>query len=126
MSKHENVDSYIAEADKETRPKLEELRKIIRSATPSAEEGMLYGVPFYKYHGELAGFAALKNHVSLGFGAAGLPSKDRKMFEEKGYETGRATLLIKLDQKVPTAAITQVLRARAKTNEDKRKALLGQ
>jgi hypothetical protein len=45
-------------------------------------------VPFYKYHGVLAGFAAFKNHVSFGF-AAVLQSEDRKMLERKGYITGK-------------------------------------
>src|SRR5262245_14852521 len=118
MSKPKDVDSYIANSDKEARPKLEELRKIIKSTIPKAEERIWYGVPFYKYHGELAGFAAYKNHVS--FGAAVLQSKDRKKLEEKGYKTGKGTIQIKFDQKVPTTAIKQILKAKAKINEAKK------
>ncbi len=95
--------------------------KIIKSTIPDVEEGISWGVPFYKYHGVLAGFAAFKNHVSFGF-AAVLQSKDRKMLEEKGYKTGKKTIQIRFDQKVPTTAIKQILKTRAKMNEAKKKA----
>lgn len=83
-----DVDSYIASSGREARPKLKEIRKIIKSTIPKAEEGISWGVPFYKFHGVLAGFAAFKNHVSFGF-ANVLDSRDRKMLEEKGYITGK-------------------------------------
>lgn len=120
MSKPKDVDSYIANSGREARPILKEIREIIISTIPKVEEGISWGVPFYKYHGELAGFAAYKNHVSFGFGAGVLQSKDRKMLEEKGYKTGKGTMQIKFDQKVPTTAIKKILKAKAKMNEAKR------
>ncbi len=115
-----NVDSYIANSGSEARPILEELRKIIKSTIPKAEEGISYNVPIYNYHGILAGFAVYKNHVSFGFGADVLQNRDRKMLEEKGYKTGKGTMQIKFDQEVPTTAIKQILKAKAKMNEAKR------
>jgi uncharacterized protein YdhG (YjbR/CyaY superfamily) len=120
MSKPKDVDSYIANSSREARPKLKEIRKIIKSTIPKAEERIWYGVPFYKYHGELAGFAAYKNHVSFGFGADVLQSKDREMLEKKGYKTGKGTMQIKYDQEVPTTAIKKILKTKAKMNEAKR------
>src|SRR3990172_9461191 len=84
MSKPKDVDSYIANSGREARPKLKEIRKIIKSTIPKVEEGISWGVPFYKYHGVLLGFAAYKNHVSFGFCVV-LQSEDRKMLEKKGY-----------------------------------------
>ncbi|HEV2193826.1 MAG TPA: DUF1801 domain-containing protein [Nitrosopumilaceae archaeon] len=83
-----DVDSYIASSGREARPKLKEIRKIIKSTIPKVEEGISWGVPFYKYHGVLAGFTAFKNHVSFGF-ADVFQSKDREMLEKKGYITGK-------------------------------------
>ncbi len=120
MSKPKDVDSYIANSDKEARPVLEELRRIIKSTIPKAEEGISWNVPFYKYHGELVGFAAYKNHVSFGIGAAVLQSKDRKMLEEKGYKTGKGTIQIRFNQEVPTTVIKRLLKAKAKMNEAKK------
>jgi len=114
-----NVDEYIAGAPKEAQPKLREVRAVTKSAVPKAEEGISWGVPFYKYHGVLAGFASFKNHVSFGL-ADMLGSEDRKMLEKEGYITGKKTIQIKFDQKVPTAAINQILKAKEKMNEAKR------
>lgn len=112
-----NVDEWIASAPKEARPKLEEVRKTIKSAVPEAEEKISWGVPFYRYHGALVGFAAFRDHVSFGLGLAGLQSRDRRMLERKGYATGKKIIQIRFDQKVPTAAIRQILKAQARMNE---------
>lgn len=115
-----NVDEYIAGAPKEARPKLREIRAIIKSAVPKAEEGISWGVPFYKYHGLLAGFVALKNHADFGLAFA-LQNKDRKALEKKGYATGKKTIKIRFDQKVPASVIKQILKAKAKANVAKKR-----
>jgi len=119
MSMPKDVDAYIANSDREARPILNEIREIIKATIPKAEEGISYGVPFYKYLGEFAGFAAYKKHVSFGFGAAVLQSEDREMLERKGYKLGKGTMQIKFDQKVPITEIKQILKAKAKMNEAK-------
>ena len=111
-----DVDSYIANSDVKARPTLKEIRKIIKSAVPKAEEGISWGVPFYKYHGLLAGFAAFKNQVSFGLAFA-LQSQIRKMLEKKGYTTGSKTIQIRFDQKAPVTEIKQIIKAKAKMNE---------
>ena len=120
ISKPKDVDSYIANSGREARPILKEIREIIKSTIPKVEEGISWGVPFYKYHGDLAGFAAYKNHVSFGFGADVLQSKDREILEKNGYKIGKGTMQIKFDQKVPTTAIKQILKTKLKMNEAKR------
>jgi uncharacterized protein len=120
MAKPIDVNSYIAHSASEARPILEELRMIIKSAVPGVEEGISYNVPFYKYCGALAGFAVYKNHVSFGFALGALQDEDRRTLGEQGYVTGKETLQIKFGQKVPAAAIRQILIANAKMNEDKK------
>jgi uncharacterized protein YdhG (YjbR/CyaY superfamily) len=119
-SKPKDVDTYIADSSKEARPKLEAIRKIIKSTIPKAEEGISWGVPIYKYHGILAGFAAYKNHVSFGFGADVLQSKDREKLEKKGYKLGKGTMQIRFGQEMPTTAIKQIIKTKAKMNEAER------
>jgi uncharacterized protein len=117
VAKPKDVDSYIANSANEARPILEELRKVIKSTVPDVEEGISWGVPFYRYHGALAGFAAYKNHVSFGVGADVLQGNDRETLEKKGYKTGKKTIQIRFGQEVPTTAIEQILAAIAQTNE---------
>ncbi len=83
-----NVGEYIASAPKETRSKLRKIRTVIKSAVPKADEGISWGVPFYKYQGLLAGFVAGKNHALFGLAFA-LQNEDREKLIKKGYITGK-------------------------------------
>jgi uncharacterized protein len=115
-----NVDEYIAAAPEPARPHLEEVRAAIKSAVPKAEEGISWGKPYYRYHGMLAGFDALKNHVSFEIWADELAAKDRKTLEEDGYKTGKRTFQIRYDQEVPSAVIKALVKAQAKLNESRK------
>ena len=110
-----NVDEYIASASKDAQSKLREIRAIIKSAVPGAEEGISWGFPLYKYHGILTHFAEYKHHVALGFGSD-IQDSDCKTLEKEGYATGQKRIQIKFDQKVPIAEIKKILKAQAKIN----------
>ena len=114
-----NVDEYIENATKEAQSKLRELRAVIKSAVPKAEEGINWGFPFYKYHGTLAHFAEYKHHVAFGFGSD-LQNKYLEILEKNGYATGQKRIQIKFEQKVPTIMIKEILKAQARMNEVKR------
>lgn len=118
MTKPKDVDSYITNSPSRAHPILEELREIITSTIPEAEESISYNVPFYKFHGVHVGFSAFKNHATFGIGADVLQSENRKMLEEKGYKTGKETIQIRYDQEVPATALKQLLKA--KVNKAKR------
>ncbi|HEV8459091.1 MAG TPA: DUF1801 domain-containing protein [Gaiellaceae bacterium] len=115
-----DVDGYIAHADAAARPHLEELRALVRSAIPDAEEGISWGVPFYKHHGPVGGFAAFKRHVSFGLNEQ-LSPRDREKLEARGYKTGKKTVQIAFEQAVPTATLERMLKAQAKANEAARR-----
>lgn len=117
--KVKDVDSFIADSAAEARPHLTELRKIITTTISKAEEKISWGVPFYWYHGALAGFSPFKNHVGFGF-AFQLEKKDRDALKAKGYKTGSKTVQIKFDQKIPVGIIKEILKAQAKANETKK------
>ena len=119
MSKSKDVEAYITGQAVQARSILKELREIIKSTISKAEEEILWGYPFFKYHGILAGITAYKKHVSFQV-ADSLKSEDRKTLKEKGYTLGEKRIQIKFDQKVPTATIKQILKAQAKINEAKK------
>ncbi len=115
-----NVDEYISAAPKRARSHLKEIRTVVESAIPQAEERVGYGKPYYKYHGWIAGFDAYKNHI--GFEVwDGLPDKDRKELEKKGYKTGSVTFQIRYDQAIPALIIKRLVRAQITLNENKAK-----
>ena len=114
-----DVEAYIKSAAKESRGKLEELRALITSTIPEAEEGIGWGVPIYKYYGVLAGLSVFKDHIDFG-AAMTLSDETRAELEAKGYKTGKKTIQIKFDQKLPAAAIKRILKAQAKLNKAKK------
>jgi len=58
----------------------------------------------------------LKNHVDFGLVTV-LKDEERKTLEEKGYKTGKKTIKIAFDQKVPVEEIKKILKEKAKINE---------
>ncbi|EUJ33730.1 hypothetical protein MFLO_00760 [Listeria floridensis FSL S10-1187] len=119
MGKIETVDAYIQNAAEEARPILSEIRTLFTSTLPDAEEKISYNVPFYKYYGELGGYAAYKKHVSFGLGVDGFSDEMRERLESKGYKLGKGTMQIRFDQEVPRDEIIEMLRLKARVNEEK-------
>ncbi len=119
QSRVRDVDTYISQSGELARPHLTELRKIIQSTVPDAEEKIWYNVPFYFYYGELVGFDAFTKHVSFGIGAEVFDDDYRALLEDKGYKTGKGTFQITFDQKIPTTIIKQLLKAKVKFNKTK-------
>ncbi len=116
MKKPKTVSAYIKSAPKEVRSKLVQLRKIIRSVAPKAEEKISYGMPYYGYKGRLAYFAFAKKHVGL---YVMPPVIQNHKSELKGYETSKATVRFPLSRKLPVALIKKLVRAGVKKNEFK-------
>lgn len=121
MNKPESVDVYIEGADIAAQPIMSELREIITETIPTAEEGISYGVPFYKYYGQFVGFSVAKKHVSFGYGSDIVEDEERAMLENQGYKLGKGTLQIKFNQTVPVEAIKRILIEKAKRNEAEKK-----
>jgi uncharacterized protein YdhG (YjbR/CyaY superfamily) len=117
--KADTVEDYISSAETYAQPHLRELRKIVKSTIPMAEEKISWGVPFYWHNGALAGFSVFKNHISFGL-AFQLEKKDRDKLEAKGYGTGSKTIQIKFDQNIPVEDIKRILKYRENSNEAKK------
>ena len=109
------VDAYIASARVEARPKLQQIRQIIRSAAPSAAETLKYGMPFYEYLGaRLVYFASHKNHIGV-YALTHVESEVPERLRE--YLDHRSTLRFPLDRPLPAAEIRDAIRRRRKENE---------
>jgi uncharacterized protein YdhG (YjbR/CyaY superfamily) len=108
------VDAYIAAAPEAVRPMLGQVRALIKSAAPQAEEKISYGMPFYEYRGPLLYFAAHKTHVGL------YPlGKARELYanELTGHLTGRSTARFPVGGPLPVELITKVIEARVEEAE---------
>lgn len=65
--KDPRIDAYISRSAEFARPILDHLRKQVHAACPEVEETMKWGMPFFQYHGLLAGMAAFKAHCVMNF-----------------------------------------------------------
>ena len=108
------VDAYIDAAPEGVRPTLRELRRLIKAAAPDAVEKMSYGMPFYEHRGRLVYFAAYQNHIGLyPVGRA----KELYGNELKRYLSGRSTVRFPIDEPLPGALITKLVKTRVEENE---------
>jgi uncharacterized protein YdhG (YjbR/CyaY superfamily) len=63
--KPQSVDEYIAAQDETIQPKLNEIRTVLRSALPDAEERIAWSMPTYRKDHNIIHFAAQKKHIGL-------------------------------------------------------------
>ena len=112
----ENIDDYINAFQGETKEILEKIRKVVREAAPEATESINYGIPTFKFAGNLVHFAAYKNHI--GFYPA--PSGMEEFKKEVAiYKTGKGTLQFPLHKPIPYELISEIVQFRVEENKMK-------
>lgn len=114
-----DIDAYLAKVSPNARATLEKLRRTIRAAAPKATECISYGMPAYKHHGLLVFFAAFKNHCSFFPGAAVVKDYQDEL---KGYGMSKGTIRFSIDNPIPAALVTKMVKARVRENEARMQA----
>jgi uncharacterized protein YdhG (YjbR/CyaY superfamily) len=115
MRNVKNVDEYIALSPQEVQHKLKELREIIKSAAPKAQEYISYGMPYYYYKGRLVYFGLSKKHIGLYIPT---PIIEEHKSELKDYDTTKATIRFSLDKRLPVMLIKKLVKARINKNNE--------
>lgn len=109
MQKFNSVDEYIAHSSDQARPKLTQIRQLILTGAPDAEEKISWGMPGYKYLGNpLIYFGGFKNHISL------FPAGDVEMFKSdlEGYTVTKGTIQFQFDKPLPAELIQGIVNER--------------
>ena|SRR5688572_15116816 len=114
MLKAKNVAEYIAVQPEDVTEMLEQIREIILTTVPDAEEMVSYGVPNYKFNGMLVGFGAQKKGISFYTMNPKMPEAFKK--DLTGYNYSASTIHINKGQKMPTAVIKKIIKERMKEN----------
>ena len=112
-----SVEEYLAGLSDEQRGALEHLRKHVRAAAPGATEQISYQMPAFKLDGRfLVSFAAFTDHCSL------FPASNRVMEEMEEelqpYFSGKGTLRFTVDEPIPAALVTRIVKARIEENAE--------
>lgn len=110
------IDEYIALQSEENVLILEKIRETIRTIAPNAEEKISYGIPTFKFHGNLVHFAAYKNHIGFYPGASGVA---QFISELSNYNTSKGTIQFQLDEEIPYDLIKKITEFRIKENIEK-------
>ena len=99
------IEEYIAAQAEDVRPKLRELRGVLRAAIPEAEERISWSMPTYWKGQNLIHFAAAKKHIGLYPGG-----EATAVFAEKlaGLSVSKGTIRLPLDRELPAALITEI------------------
>ena len=118
MPKRTSVDDFFAQLSDVQRPYLEELRKLSLGADPEAREELKYNLPVY-VRGKNTNLWMLqnfKNHCSLRFSPPFFATQRAKV-EAAGYEFGEGFIKLPYSQKLPTALLKALMKARVKDYE---------
>ena len=111
----ENIDEYIAAQPTEYRKTLEELRSIVHTVVPDAEESISYMVPCFKHVYMLVGIGVNKDFCSLYVMS---PPLVKAMKDElKNVKVSGATIHFSPGKPLPVALIKKIVKARVKENE---------
>jgi uncharacterized protein YdhG (YjbR/CyaY superfamily) len=117
-TKFKTVHEYISALPVKTKSILKEVRKTIKQAAPQAAELISYNIPTFKLHGGLIWYAAWKDHISLYPRTARMEASIKEL---SAYEGARGTIKFPIDQPIPFALITKIVKFRVKENMEKTK-----
>ena len=105
--KPQNIDEYIAAQDAAVQPRLQEVRSLIRSAIPDAEERISWSMPTYWKGRNLIHFAASKNHLGL---YPGDEAVAHFADELKDHDVSRGTIRLPYNAELPAEMIRNIAR----------------
>ncbi len=118
QAKFKDVDSYIATFPKDVQATLEQVRNVIKSSVPKAEEVISYNMPAYKYLGLLVYFAGYKQHIGFYPTASGITVFKNEL---SNYKNAKGSVQFPLDKPMPLALIKKMVKHRVKENQEKEK-----
>jgi uncharacterized protein YdhG (YjbR/CyaY superfamily) len=109
MTRHLDVDTYIASFPPATQRKLQQLRRLIKKHAPDAVECISYNMPAYKMGKPLIYFAGYANHIGLYPTGKGIEAIKEDL---AGYTWSKGAVQFPLDQPLPVLLITKIIRLR--------------
>jgi uncharacterized protein YdhG (YjbR/CyaY superfamily) len=115
MPRPTSVEDYLAALPDDTRDALETLRATIKAAAPEATETISYQMPAFRQDGRfLVSYAAFKDHCSLFPASYAVMASLEK--ELKPYVSGKGTIRFTVDQPLPGALVTKIVKLRIEEN----------
>lgn len=115
----QNMDQYIAAYPADIQEILQNIRAVIHSAAPAAQETISYQIPTFTLKGNLVHFAAFKSHISFFPASSGV---EKFQNELAGYKTSKGTIRFPLGQPIPYDLIRRIVLFRVQENLERAEA----
>ena len=109
MNKPANIDEYIASFPEDIQLVLEQVRSTIRHAAPQAEEIISYGMPAFKFNGNMVWFAAYSKHIGFYPKVVGTEALSKELSTYKGT---KGSVHFPLNKPMPLQLITDMVNFR--------------
>jgi uncharacterized protein YdhG (YjbR/CyaY superfamily) len=113
-----NIDEYISAFPADVQDILQTIRTTIHKAAPEATEAIKYAIPTFVLNGNLVHFAAFKSHIGFYPTPMGIVEFDKEL---SVYKQGKGSVQFPLDQPMPLALITKMVKFRVKKTMEKGK-----
>lgn len=113
MQAYTTIDEFISQFPPEVQSILQKLRALIHETAPEATEAISYGIPTFKFHGNLVHFSAYKNHIGFYPTSSGVSAFMDRL---AGYELSKGTIQFPIDQPLPFDLIREIVAFRVKEN----------
>ncbi|MBN2604579.1 MAG: DUF1801 domain-containing protein [Bacilli bacterium] len=114
--KIKTVDEYISQFPKDIQDILKEIREVVKSAAPLAEERISYQMPTMSQNGNIVHYAACQKHI--GFYPARV---ERLPFQDElaNYVQTKGSIHFQYGEKIPYDLIEKIVKFRVLENEMK-------
>ena len=116
-SKPKNYDEYAARFPKDVQQLLQQIRLTIRKAAPQAQETISYGMPAFRQEVILVWFGVHTHHIGFYPGASGIAAFKKELAR---YKHAKGSVQFPIDQPLPLALVTRIVKFRVKERLAKR------
>ena len=118
-----SIDEYITAFPADIQKILQEIRAVIKAATPKAEEKIGYQMPTFTLNGgNLVHFAAFKNHIGFYPTPSGIEAFQKELSVYKG---AKGSVQFPIDKPMPLKLISRIVKFRVAENIKKAKTKSG-
>ena len=116
--RYSTIDGYIELFPAPVQKKLNTLRQLIGKLAPDAQEKIAYQMPTFFLNGNLVHFAAHANHIGFYPTPSAILEFKRELSK---YETSKGAVQFPMDQELPLALISRIVKFRVQENLQKRR-----
>ena len=109
----QTIDDYLRQCSPAVRRMLRDLRAAIRKAAPEATEKISYQMPTFFLNGNLVHFAACEHHIGFYPAPSGVAAFAPALTR---YKTSKGAIQFPLDQPLPLALVTKIVKFRVREN----------